>query len=201
MSAAALTKKFLATDFLTEEENFFECLCAVLEEFIATKNPIFPRQDIIVQLMKVLTGSSNIQLIKLVLTTLIEFSDSSTTYSAEFVKRLLISHKIVRILCLVLSSNRLYKDKMLSELSLSLLRRLSDILLPVEMSIVLTDILPLCVSLCNVKKQILFAFRPAIKQKLTELVINKSVVMQEQLYETGVTQEKCDLMLSLFGCK
>ena len=47
--------------------------------------------------MKAVTGSSNTKLIKLVLCTLIEFCQKSTTYDANFVKRQLISYKVVRV--------------------------------------------------------------------------------------------------------
>ena len=67
---------------------------------------------------------------------------------------------------MVLSSNRLYKDKKLSELCLLLLERLSDVLLPAEIGNVLSDIIPLCISLCNIDKQISFAFRPDIKRRV-----------------------------------
>jgi len=44
MSAAALTKKLLSIDFLANEANLANCLKTILQEFIATRNPIFPRQ-------------------------------------------------------------------------------------------------------------------------------------------------------------
>lgn len=157
--------------------------------------------------MKVLTGSSSITLIKLVLTTLIEFCHKSSTYDANFVKKQLISYKTVRvslakyhqiyllllsylsvnadcyynhyflfiiiiiyysvlcyvlfwqIICVVLSGQRLYTDKELSECCLSLLRRLSDVLLPTELQITLSDIIPLCLSLCDPNKRTLFMYQ------------------------------------------
>lgn len=44
MSAAALTKKLLATSFLHDELEFLDCLNSVLKEFLSTRSPIFPRQ-------------------------------------------------------------------------------------------------------------------------------------------------------------
>ena len=57
----------------------------------------FVIQDVLVNLMKAVTGSSNTKLIKLVLCTLIEFCQKSITYDANFVKRQLISYKVVRV--------------------------------------------------------------------------------------------------------
>lgn len=58
------------------------------------------------------------------------------------------------------------KDIQFSELCLLMLRRLSDVLLPSETELALSEIIPLCVALCNPKQNLLFCYRPAMKQKV-----------------------------------
>ena len=52
--------------------------------------------------MNAFTRSSSTLVIKLVLTTLTEFCSTSTTYDADFIKRQLISHKIVGVSVIII---------------------------------------------------------------------------------------------------
>ncbi|KAF6027264.1 hypothetical protein EB796_014413 [Bugula neritina] len=162
MSAAALTKKLLSIDFLANEANLANCLKTILQEFIDTRNPIFPRQDVLVYLLKVMVTSTNISLIKFVLAILTEFCSKSSAYDANFVKRHLINLKIVKILYCAISGSNLYNDKGLSESYLLLLSCLSDVLLPTELQITLTDLVPMCMSFCNIKNGACFHMMPVL---------------------------------------
>ena len=61
----------------------------------------------------------------------------------------------------------MYSDTQLSECYLSLLRCLSDVLLPTELQITLSDIIPLCLSLCNPKKRTLFMYQTKLDKMVT----------------------------------
>ena len=60
-------------------------------------------QDVILSLMNAFTRSSSTLIIKLVLTTLTEFCSTSTTYDADFIKRQLISHKIIGVSVIIIN--------------------------------------------------------------------------------------------------
>ena len=65
----------------------------------------------------------------------------------------------------------MYSDTQLSECYLSLLRCLSDVLLPTELQITLSDIIPLCLSLCNPKKRKLFMYQTKLDKMVTVILI------------------------------
>lgn len=44
MTAATLTKQLIKLNVQHNEDQFIECLTTILKEFLATRNPVFPRQ-------------------------------------------------------------------------------------------------------------------------------------------------------------
>ena len=79
---------------------------------------------------------------------------------------------LLQIICVALCGGQsLYSDTQLSECYLSLLRCLSDVLLPTELQITLSDIIPLCLSLCNPKKRKLFMYQTKLDKMVTVLLI------------------------------